>query len=326
MYSDRGMKTGFTNQKQLPLVVEPYDASVPGRNGESLDHLCHHQGHHLRDKLLEHGALLLRGFIVPAPNKFAQFVRQFSGHEPLDYVGGASPRIKLGGGVYTSTEYSPHVSLSLHNELSYTYTWPACLFFFCAVAPERGGETLLGDSRALLRKIDAGVVHEFKSRMIRYDRNLSGDSGSNFSWQAAFETNDKSSVERYCRAGGVGLRWTECGGLRLSEVRSATARHPLTGDEVWFNQADGFHPSALDPADYAAFISCTAEEDFRLNSYFGDGAPLDLRALEHIREVMREEMVLVKWQEGDILIVDNMLAAHGRMPFTGPRKILLAMS
>jgi alpha-ketoglutarate-dependent taurine dioxygenase len=36
--------------------------------------------------------------------------------------------------------------------------------------------------------------------------------------------------------------------------------------------------------------------------------------------------VPVPWQAGDILVVDNMLACHGRMPFSGPRKILLAMA
>jgi Taurine catabolism dioxygenase TauD, TfdA family len=126
------MKTGFGNRKRLPLVMEPDDAR--GRSGESHAEICLRHGDSLRDKLLENGVLLLRGFAAPAVNEFARFVRQFSGREPLDYVGGASPRVKLGGGVYTSTEYAPHVTLSLHNELSYTYRWPALLFFFCAVA------------------------------------------------------------------------------------------------------------------------------------------------------------------------------------------------
>jgi alpha-ketoglutarate-dependent taurine dioxygenase len=36
--------------------------------------------------------------------------------------------------------------------------------------------------------------------------------------------------------------------------------------------------------------------------------------------------VAFPWQKGDILMVDNMLAAHGREPFTGPRKIMVAMA
>jgi hypothetical protein len=42
------------------------------------------------------------------PAEFGRFVRDFSGGRPLDYVGGASPRVKVCGGVYTSTEYARH--------------------------------------------------------------------------------------------------------------------------------------------------------------------------------------------------------------------------
>ncbi|NJM52790.1 MAG: TauD/TfdA family dioxygenase [Blastocatellia bacterium] len=31
-------------------------------------------------------------------------------------------------------------------------------------------------------------------------------------------------------------------------------------------------------------------------------------------------------EKGDILILDNILTAHGRMPFSGQRKIMLAMT
>jgi hypothetical protein len=37
-------------------------------------------------------------------------------------------------------------------------------------------------------------------------------------------------------------------------------------------------------------------------------------------------MVLVEWQASDIPALDNMLTSHGRVPFKGHRKILLAMT
>ena len=68
------------------------------------------------------------------------------------------------------------------------------------------------------------------------------------------------------------------------------------------------------------------EDELRLNAFHGDGSSLSPSALEHIREVTRAEAAFFPWRAGDILIVDNMLACHGRMPFTGARKILLAMT
>jgi hypothetical protein len=31
------------------------------------------------------------------------------------------------------------------------------------------------------------------------------------------------------------------------------------------------------------------------------------------------------WQAGSAVLIDNLLMAHGRNPYTGPRKILVAM-
>ena len=157
-------------------------------------------------------------------------------------------------------------------------------------------------------------------------RNLSGRAGDGFSWQEAFETADQAAVENYCRRGRIDFEWKETGGLRLSEIRPATAVHPLTNEEVWFNQADGFHPSALERETYEQLVREMSEEEFRLNVFHGDGTALDIAALEHVRQVIGREAVLVPWQAGDILILDNMLACHGRMPFKGSRKILLAMT
>jgi alpha-ketoglutarate-dependent taurine dioxygenase len=253
-------------------------------------------------------------------------VRHLSGTTPLSYAGGASPRISLGEGVYTSTEYPHHFALSLHNEMSYTSRWPRHLFFYCAMAPQRGGETPLADSRRVLKKLDAEIVRQFKTRKIKYVRNLPGGSASGYSWQEAFETEDRATVENSCRAAGINLEWKDDGGLRLTEVRPATAVHPQTGEEVWFNQAEGFHPSAAGISTGEGLNSNLVENELRLNAFHGDGSSLTLSMLEQIREVTRAEARLFHWRTGDILIVDNMLVCHGRMPFEGARRILLAMT
>jgi alpha-ketoglutarate-dependent taurine dioxygenase len=95
---------------------------------------------------------------------------------------------------------------------------------------------------------------------------------------------------------------------------------------VWFNQAHLFHVSSLETTVRETLMSLAGEEELPRNAYYGDGTPIEPSVLDHIREVYRQEEVVFPWQEGDVLMLDNMLTAHGRRPFSGPRKILVGMA
>jgi alpha-ketoglutarate-dependent taurine dioxygenase len=281
--------------------------------------------------LLERGAILFRGYRIGGTEQFAEAVEAMSGRSRLlEYRGGASPRGQIPAGrqpIYNSTDYPPEMELSLHNELSYSDVYPERIYFFCLTAPTQGGETTLGDSRLILRNMLPAVRERFEERGVSYVRNLPSGKGSGYSWQDAFESEDPAEVEQCCAAMGAQFEWLGGGILRVRQVRPATARHPLTGEEVWFNQADGFHPSALDASTYAELLAlCGSEDLFRLNVAYGDGTPIEAAALAEVRRVVREEATPHAWRAGDILMLDNMLAAHGRRPFRGSRRIAVAMS
>jgi alpha-ketoglutarate-dependent taurine dioxygenase len=312
------IKTSFLNSQKLPLVVEPVSAA----SFKSLIETAKNQGEFLRKQLLRYGAVLLRGFQTENASDFERFARIFSERESFNYAGGASPRLALNDGVYTSTEYPAQFSLSLHNELSYSNIYPSLLFFGCLIAPESGGETTLGDSRRILQKIDPKVLELFIRKKLCYVRNLQAEKGSGYSWQEAFESDDKETVEKFCRKVGANFEWKPNDALRVSQIRPATLKHPTTNEEVWFNQADGFHSSNLGEE----LLATLREDEVRLNVYFGDGSTIDSAMLEHIRAVLESETIPHRWQVGDILILDNILAAHGRTPFTGARKIILTMN
>jgi alpha-ketoglutarate-dependent taurine dioxygenase len=95
---------------------------------------------------------------------------------------------------------------------------------------------------------------------------------------------------------------------------------------VWFNQAHLFHISSLEPDVRESLLLSFREEDLPRNAYYGDGSRIEDDVLDEIRDVYQQEKVVFAWQEGDILMLDNMLMAHGRTPFIGQRKVLVGMA
>jgi alpha-ketoglutarate-dependent taurine dioxygenase len=315
-------KTYFLNNYQLPLIVEPENSSE--RGFFPLVQLSQAHKSLLQANLLQYGAVLFRNFDIKRLDEFEAFVRAFSGKGAFGYAGGVSPRRGLSNTTYTSTEYPADMTLNLHNELSYSRVFPAHLYFFCITVPQNGGETTLGNSRRILQRINPKTAGLFKQKQILYERNLSANKGDGYSWQDAFETESQHVVEEVCHRNGIDFHWRSDDILQLNQMGPATIKHPATGEEVWFNQAEGFHTSALD----AKFLEDTVSrgEDFRLNSFFGDGREIPVEMLVSIRAAQSAETVPHKWKTGDILIVDNILTAHGRLPFSGPRKIALSMT
>ena len=164
--------------------------------------------------------------------------------------------------------------MALHNELSYAAIYPSRLYFQCLVEPLDGGETTIGDSRRILARIDPVLLDRLRDDGVRYVRNLSSAKGSGYAWQAAFETDDPADVEQWARLNGAEFEWRG-DMLRLCQTLPATMRHPRTGEEVWFNQADGFHPTALAPR-LCRGPGLRGRDDHSAESTHGKGSPSPL--------------------------------------------------
>jgi len=301
----------------FPLVVTP---EVDG--GALMDSL---RGRftYLEDLLLGCGAILLRSFRIAGLDEFRAFATGF-GHPLLDYDFASTPRSTLGKGVFTSTEYPPHQHIPLHNEQSYTVNWPMKLWFYCAVAATEGGETPIADSREIYRRMAPSIRGRFSERRLMYVRNFGG--GLDLPWEEVFGTSDRAVVEAYCRAQGIACEWLGAEQLRTRQVCQAVARHPKTGEMVWFNQAHLFHVSNLEPEVREALLDAVDESQWPRHVYYGDGGAIEASVLDEIRAVLDAATVTFRWRAQDVLMLDNMLTAHGRTPFKGPRRVAAAMA
>jgi len=304
-----------------PTEIRPGDIGVERSVDGLLDHLRSNAT--LDKQLVEAKALVFRGFGVPE-NGLAG-VLDLVLPDRLAYVHGNTPRTKVGENVYTSTEYPPEFTISMHNEMSYAHQWPSRLFFYCAVAPATGGATPVVDGTAWLAALDDDVRERFLPG-VRYTQNLHSGAGFGKSWQATFETDDRDQVEEFLAGNEADWEWKADGGLRITQHRRAVTEHPVTGDLVWFNQADQWHVEALDRETAEAMLEILAEDEMPQTVSFADGSPIPAADVIQVRDRGLDVAVDVDWHAGDLMLIDNVAVGHGRRPFGGPRRVLVAMS
>ncbi len=274
--------------------------------------------------LHEFGGLLFRDFGLHSVSEFNK-VAQALCPNLLDYVYRSTPRTKLGGKIYTATEYPADRVIPMHNENSYSKHWPEKILFFSVIVASEGGVTPIADSRKVYNKIDKSIREKFEQKSVLYVRNYT--KGIDLSWQEVFQTENKDEVNEFCKNHDIEAIWNNNGPeLTTKQVCQATYVHPITKEKVWFNQAHLFHVSSLTDADRSLLTKELGEENIPRNTFYGDGKPIGLDALKHIRSIYEEEKVKFQWQKGDIMMLDNVLTSHGRETFKGERKIAVAMA
>jgi alpha-ketoglutarate-dependent taurine dioxygenase len=303
--------------RPLPLVIRPAVRDLNlvewGRANKDF----------IEERLLAHGGILFRGFEIGQEPEFERFIRAVAG-EPLAYRDSATPRTKVHGHIYTSTDYPATQRIELHNECSYARSWPLKIFFHHVTPAASGGETPLADCRRVYERIEPRARARLMEKGLTYVRNYGA--GLGLSWQAALGVTGRAEAEARCRGAGIGFEWRGPDRLHTRQTRPAAATHPATRELVWFNQATAFHLSTLQPAVREALLAEFAEDELPKNVHYGDGSPLEPEVLGRLREAYAAEAVVFPWQAGDILMLDNMLVAHGREPYAGARRVLVGMA
>ncbi|MGI4859535.1 MAG: TauD/TfdA family dioxygenase [Janthinobacterium lividum] len=284
----------------------------------------------IAEAVRRHGAVLFRGFRVDdvgeaanATQGFSRFIAATS-RQWADYREPATPRSQVASNIFTSTEYPADQRIPLHNENSHCTSWPLKIYFHSIVPARVGGETPIADCRKVLARLPDGLVARFEARRWRYTRHFG--SGLGFSWSKVFQTSDRDQVERYCCDNGMTYTWGRNDSLTVRYVRPAVRVHPLTGEAIWFNHGLFFNPMSIDPEIREMLLESFSREELPYDTSYGDGAPIDPADLQTIADAYAAEMRQFAWQVDDVLCVDNMLFAHGRSTFKGPRRVLVGMA
>jgi alpha-ketoglutarate-dependent taurine dioxygenase len=300
-----------------PVVVRPAQARLvladwAGENRGWLEHALH-----------QAGAILFRDFGMDDVDEFQRFMLSASG-ELIPYTYRSSPRTQVKGNVYTSTEYPADQHIPFHTEMSYTTTWPMRIGFLSLIVAATGGETPIADSRRVYERVPAEIRDNFERLGVMYVRNYTP--WMDLPWQNVFQAKTRAEVDEFCRAAGIQAEWIGDDHLRTRQVCQGVATHPATGEKVWMNQAHLFHVTGQDPDVVEVLLEEFGEENLPRNTYYGDGSPIAPEVFGAIHDAYAAEALVFPWEKGDVLLLDNMLMAHARSPFTGDRRVVVAMA
>ena len=279
----------------------------------------------LEQHLLSSGAVLFRGFPLDSAETFDAFSAGF-GYPNFTYQESLSNavRINFTERVFTANEAPKDVEIYLHHEMAQTPISPSKLFFFCVSSAEEGGETPLCRSDKLfaaLREADPQLANDFAEKGLKYTTYMPADndatSGQGRSWKSTLSVADKAAAETKLAELGYAWEWLEDGSLKAVTPVLPAVLTLENGVEVFYNQL------------IAAYMGWKGvRENPSVAITFGDGSHIPKEGLDKVVALADQFTFDLPWQDGDVALVDNYMAMHGRRSFGGERKrqVLVALA
>ncbi|GAA2695483.1 TauD/TfdA family dioxygenase [Streptomyces lunalinharesii] len=277
----------------------------------------------LRATVAAHGAVLVRGLGLHDTGAAAATFTALSA-ELMTETESFAPRHSYGAGVYSSSKWPQNQPMCMHHELSYALRFPRLMLFACLKAPSDGGATGVADATSVLDALPRKVVRRFERQGWLLTRSYNDEIGASVA--QAFGTDDREAVARYCRANAIAFQWQPDGTLHTRQRRSAVVRHPISGRRCWFNQIAFLNEWTIAEEIREYLLDTYGADGLPFNTRYGNGDPLDQDVVELVNTVYQTHTARAPWQDGDLMVVDNIRTAHSREPFDGPRDVLVAMA
>jgi alpha-ketoglutarate-dependent taurine dioxygenase len=276
----------------------------------------------LRAAVATRGSVLIRGVQLRDTSDVAPLLDDLHA-TPVTEREAFAPRQQHAAGVYSASKWPANEPMCMHHEQSYALEFPGLLLFACLTAPDEGGSTGLADATAVLNALPAELTERFDREGWLLTRTYNDEFGA--SPAEVFGTDDRSAIERYCRANAIQFAWQDDGALRTRQRRSAVITHPFGGQRCWFNQIAFLNEWTINPDVRDYLLDEYGRDGLPFNTLHGNGDPLSQDTVRQLNDTYAAQTTSRQWQDGDLLLVDNIRTAHSREPFSGPREIVVAM-
>jgi len=290
------------------------------------------QDRFLTKKLAQHGTLLFRGLPINSAQDFSRFAHAF-GYSPHEIIGIVVDRPLLAPNVAPANEAPKEVLIYNHNESPQVPHAPEYIFFYSHKAPRIGGETPISSSLELFQRANEEIpefISDISEKGIlskvtyKVEKQYAGGSTLKQAFGKDIEEGDdeatrRAKVEqqilRYGRGDHTTWEWTEGGQTLVVSHRLPVIRtQPGTNIPTLFTGLAAYYKNFMDPARKNHSARNIARQ------YYGDGTPIPEAHLKRLAEITDEIRVLHKWQQGDVLVYDNVISQHGRQPWGGDQE------
>ncbi len=285
------------------------------------------------------GGLLIRNTGIKDTKQYGKFLAsiEFSHHS---YVGGTNPRTEKGSGVYTAVDLPPPITIHSHQEMSYLDTIPDYVSFYCQLPPNNGQKTnLFVDMRQFTANLPNELKARYRGKRARLQRTLPSAEREDFSqgeksWQEALGTGNHQEATLIAQEHGWELTWKDDDSLVILHEPARFFRPHLIHGELWCNQAMLIHPVISHRcairngrlADVEKLDKVRAEAPDIIDQMFlENGNSIPDTDVESYYDLLLEMETHFALKQGEVIILDNMLVAHGRGAFEGPREMFAAL-
>lgn len=271
----------------------------------------------LEAELARSGAILFRGFPMDSAETFDEFSAAFD-YPSFTYQESLSNAVRINytERVFTANEAPKDVEIYLHHEMAQTPISPDKLFFFCKSAADKGGATPICRSDKLYQAIKQKapkLALEFLEKGLQYTTQMPFEdnhaSGQGRSWKGTLSVETQEQAEEKLAELGYSWEWLIDRSLKAITPVLPAVRILENGTQVFYNQL------------VAAYLGWQGVKENPSKAItFGDGSHISVEALDLVVSLSKEFTFDLQWQDGDMALVDNKMAMHGRRPFTGDRK------
>lgn len=317
----------LAEQKQVdgldfPLLVIPNEELKNASKAAFLNWISENKAE-LHQRLIDHGAILLRGFPLESAAEFEQMLDN-TDYINMPYVGGAAPREQVTASrIVTANESPATEKIPFHHEMAQVPTPPGYIFFYCETASPKGGATSIlhsGEICKSLFDLNPNFAKKIEQDGVRYVRVMpavtDNTSAIGRSWKDTFQVSTKEDAEAKMQEAGMSWEWLENGDVRTqTKTLSAIRFDEETEQKVFFNSVVAVYTGWNDSRNSGK----TAVET-------GQGELMDDATIQALVAQMDDKCVNFKWQNGDVLWVNNHTVLHARQPFEGDRRILASIS